>query len=137
MPASSYLEAIRTARAQAIADAIDAGAGAGTMNIYGTPRPADANAAVGAATLLATVTFTDPCAASVAAGVLTFDTITGDADADATGVAVWGRIFDSNGVVVMDVDVNDAAGPVVLDNGTINLHDTVDITSFVITEGNA
>lgn len=137
MPAPSFLTALRTARANVLEAALDAGTAA-IIEIYGTPRPANANAAVGAATLLATLTC-NAVAGAVANGVLTFAAITsGIAVAD--GTAVWARISNQlAGTVVMDVDVTVAAGagPIKLDQLAILTGETVDIHSGVITEGNA
>ena len=63
----SLAESLRNARLDLIATAIDAGAGAGTLKFYNGDRPTT-GAAITTQTLLATVTFADPCVASGATG---------------------------------------------------------------------
>jgi hypothetical protein len=130
-----YATAIRNARLQAIADAINAGAGAGKLRIYDGSRPATGGTAT---TLLAELTFSDPCEASVAGGVLTFDAITADSSADATGTATWARAVDSDDTFVCDMSVTTigGGGEVQLDNTGISVGGAVGISSAAITEGN-
>jgi hypothetical protein len=102
--------------------AVDAGAGAGTIKVYNGTQPTTANDAITSQTLLATLTFSDPCG-STSSGTLTMSAITQDSSADATGTATWARIADSTGATVFDVDVtNTGAG------GTLQFN----TTSFVI-----
>lgn len=125
---------LRNAQADAIATLIDAGAGAGTIKLYTGSMPAHPADAIGAVTLLGTLTFADPCvAAPAAAGVLTFDTITQDAAADNAGVAAWARIADSNGNAVFDVNVGTADASIILNTTTIVAGGPIAITSFTIT----
>lgn len=105
--------ALRTARAQDIVDAIDAGATPGYMEIYTAPRPAT-GAAITTQTKLGTLTFSQPCG-TVAAGVITLGTITGDDAADATvdpgtDLPLWSRVYDGAGTFVNDWDVTAAGG---------------------------
>lgn len=93
-----------------IRDAIDAGSGAGTIKIYTAPMATLPSDAIGAQVLLGTLTCTDPSGATPTGGVFTFDTITQDTSADATGTAAWARIADSAGVTVMDVDITGTGG---------------------------
>lgn len=92
------------AMADAFAADIDAGSGAGKIKVYAGSVPADADASIGAATLLATLTFGDPShgAATDAApgGLITANAITNDSSADATGTAAFYRITDSDDNVV-------------------------------------
>lgn len=97
--------AAASAAADAVVDLIDAGAGAGTIKVYTATIPTDANTAIGAQTLLATLTFSDPAFGSASNGVATASAITSDSSADATGTAAWARIADSNGTTIMDVTV--------------------------------
>lgn len=97
--------AAASAAADAVVDLIDAGAGAGTIKVYTATIPTNANTAVGAQTLLATLTFSDPAFGAASNGVATASAITSDSSADATGTAAWARIADSNGTTIMDVTV--------------------------------
>jgi hypothetical protein len=55
----AFSDTLRSARAQKIIDAIDAGTGPGTMLFYTSPQPAK-GAAITTQTLLGTVTFDAP-----------------------------------------------------------------------------
>ena len=124
---------LRNARLDAIVTKIDAGAGAGTLNIYDGTRPATGGAAT---TLLGTLTFSDPSAPAASAGVLTFSAITSDSSADATSTATWARIADSNGLFVMDCSVATAGADINLNSVAIQSGAQISVTSAVITEGN-
>jgi hypothetical protein len=136
--AIGLLTAIRTARAQLIVDAIDAGSGAGTLKLYTAPKPAT-GAAVGAATLLGTLTFADPCG-TVTTGTLTFSAITKDSAADADGTAAWARVADSAGTFVMDMTVGlvGSGADIIMNNVVVVTGGEISITNFAtIVEGNA
>lgn len=71
----------------------------GAINIYSGTIPADADADVGAGTLLATLTLSANWIGAAAAGVMTLAAITSDTNVDASGTAAWFRIYDiSEGV---------------------------------------
>lgn len=97
---------VRTARATQIANALNAGATGGKLRIYAGTRPSTAGGAIDPFTniLLAELTFSKPCQASIDNGVLTFAAIAQDAAADNSGTATWARITDSDGGFVMDLD---------------------------------
>lgn len=98
--ASRIPDSVRNAAVNAIVDLMDAGAGAGYVEIRDGSQPAAAgDAATG--TLLATVTCADPAFGDGAAGVATANamaTVQGVAD----GTAGWYRAYDSDGTTVMD-----------------------------------
>lgn len=128
---------LRNARLDLIAAAIDGGSGAGTLKIYAGTQPAT-GAAITDQTLLATLTFADPCVASAASGgVLTFDAITG-ANAAADGTATWARAQDSGGTFVADFDVTvtGGGGAITLNTVTLVTGGPVTVTSATLTEGN-
>ena len=97
--ALGYVTAVRNSRLNAVRDAIDAGAGAGLLRIYDGTRPSTGGTPT---TLLAELTFSDPCASNASGGVLTFNAITADSSANATGTATWWRGVDSTGAAVVD-----------------------------------
>lgn len=134
--AISLSTAIRNARLQVIADAINAGAGAGKLRLYSGSRPATGGAVT---TLLAELTLSDPAHSSIAGGVLTFDAITQDASADATGTATWARIVDSDNAFVADLSVGLAGSgaDVILDSVSIVATNSVQVAVATITEGAA
>lgn len=124
----SYNATVKTNRMNQVLNAIDGGAGPGTLEI-GT---------AGMATVLAVLTLSDPCGA-VAGDTLTFDPITDDAEADATGTAAEARIKDSTGaIVVSGLLVRATADPdngeeVVLDNTSIAAGQQVSVSAASLT----
>jgi len=123
----------RNNRLNAVRDRIDSGPGAGVVEIRSGTQPADADdAAVG--TLLATLTLADPSAPNAASGVLTFNAITEDSSADATGTASWGRVKTSDGNTVFDCDVGTSGTTIVLNTVSIVVGGPVRITSFTLTD---
>ena len=100
----AYSDALRTARAQLLAAAIDEGsAGAATLKIYTGPRPAP-GAAITTQVLLVALQFPHPCTQSVTGGVLTLKPLA-EQMASASGIHVWGRIANRDGDFVADLDV--------------------------------
>lgn len=129
--------AVRNAAVDAVVDRIDAGAGAGTIAIYTTPRPAATDAATG--TLLATFTCADPAfdaGGTAGAGIATLDATPAlSAVGVAAGDAAWFRVRDSNNTTVFDgkVTATGAGGDLTLDTVTVSVGLTVTITSGTIT----
>lgn len=128
--------ALRNARLDAITALIDAGAAGGKLKIYDGSRPATGGTAT---TLLGTLTFTDPAAPAAAGGVLTFNAIAPDTNADATSTATWGRITDSDDNFVMDCSVGatGSGADIELSTTSIVAGGVISVTSATITEGNA
>ena len=124
--AVTYTTTVKTARMQAVANAIDGGAGAGKL-VIGT---------AGMAATLATLTLVDPCGA-VANGVLTLDFDPDiSATATGTGAAAAAKIVTSTDVDVitgLTVTATGAGGDITLDNTSINSGQTVTITAGTIT----
>lgn len=88
--AVNYRTTLKTTRMQAVADDIDSGPAAGTLEI------GDA----GFASVLATFTCNDPCG-TVATDTLTFSGLTKSAVAAATGTAAAARFKNSTGTVIV------------------------------------
>jgi hypothetical protein len=124
--------ALRTTRATAIRDAIDAGA-AGLLRIYDGARPATGGSVTN---LLAELTLSDPCG-TVTNGVLTFSAITQDASANNTGTATWFRIVTSAAAFVLDGSVGTSGADLNLTTTSVTTGQPVQVTSLVFTEGNA
>jgi pseudouridine-5'-phosphate glycosidase len=122
---------LRTTRVDAIATAIGNG---GKIRIYSGTRPATGGTAT---TLLAELTGASPFAPGGSAGVLTASAITGDTSADATGTATWFRVVTSGATFVMDGDVAASSSDLNLTSTSIVATEPVNISSFVLTEGNA
>jgi hypothetical protein len=120
-----YNTTLKNARLQLVVTAIDAGSGAGTLEI-GT---------AGMGTVLAAITLSDPCG-SVSGGVLTFTVPVSDNAANASGTAAEARIKDSDGnVVVSGLTVGTSGTNVVLNSTDISINQQVTITSATITHG--
>lgn len=97
------------AGANAIKELIDAGAGAGRINVYTGALPATPETAITSQVLLGTLTCSDPVG-TVTSKTLTFSTITQDSAADATGTIAWCRVTDSEGTAVIDGDASATGG---------------------------
>lgn len=125
----------RNAAADAIADSVDIGSGAGTVKIYTAPRPATANTAP-SGTLLATFTLNDPSfgiASSGSAALVVSPTVstTGVADGD----AAWFRLADSTGATVLDgsVSASGGSGDLIMSTITVSTGLTLNLSSGSIT----
>lgn len=121
----NYSAAVKTNRMNQVLNAIDGGAGPGTIEI-GTS---------GMAVVLAVLTLSDP-SGSVSGSVLTFSAITPDASADATGTAAEARIKDSAGTVVVSgltVTATGGGGDVQLDSVSISAGQQVSMSSGSLT----
>jgi hypothetical protein len=123
--AVTYTTTLKSTRMTAVLTAIDAGSGAGKLEI-GT-------SAMGA--VLATITLADP-AGSVTNGVLTLTMPKSDTSADGSGTAAAARIRDSdNNDVVTGLTVGTSGTDIVLDSTSITAGQTVTISSAAITHG--
>lgn len=115
------------AQADALARLLDNG----YLRIYSGAQPADANAALSGNTLLAELRFSATSAPAAVGGLLTFNAITSDSAADATGTASFFRAFSSNGTaVVMDGSVGTSAANMILPTVSISQNQTVSCSSF-------
>lgn len=124
--------AVRDAELAAIAAAINAGA-AGLLRIYDGARPATGGAATN---LLAELTLSDPCEATITGGVFTFDAITADASANGTGTATWFRIVTSAAAFVVDGSVGTVGEDINFNSVSFVIGGNVAVTSLVWTAGN-
>ena len=125
---------LRTARADAINTALNAGAGAGLLRVYDGTRPSTGGTATN---LLAELTLSDPASSGASSGVLTLSAVTADASANATGTATWCRMVDSDGTFVLDGTVGTSGQDFNLNTTSITSGVQVSCTSAVLTEGNA
>ena len=74
---------------------------AGIIRIYNGAKPATANTAIGAQTLLGELTFGKAAFGAAVNGLITANAITKDSSADNTGVAQFYRLFKSDGTTPM------------------------------------
>ena len=114
-------------------NAIDAGSGAGYLEIYTGTMPADLGA-ITDQTKLGTLTFSDPCG-GVTGNTLTFASITGDSAADATGTAAWCRLYDSDATVIADGDVGTSGAFLNLNTVAIVAGGPIEVTSMTVAVG--
>jgi hypothetical protein len=108
------------------------------LRVYNGTRPANPGTAISSQTMLVELTCNATAFAPAASGgVLTANAIS-NGTAAATGTASWFRLFQSNGTTaIMDGDVSTSGSDLNLNNTSIATSQTVSVTSFVITEGNA
>lgn len=128
--ALGYVTSLRNARMDQITTAIGA---SGLLRVYDGSRPATGGAAT---TLLAQLALSATAAPAASGGVLTFNAITQDASADATGTATWFRITTSGGTAVIDGSVGTSGSDLNLTTTSIVAGQPVSVSSCVITEGN-
>lgn len=129
---------VRNARLNVIRDALDAGATGGLLLIYDGTRPAT-GAAVTTQVLLGTLTFSATSAPNASGGVLTFNAITEDSSADATGTATWARATDSNSSFVMDMSVGTtgSGADIIMNTTSIVTGGPIRVDSGTLTDGDA
>jgi hypothetical protein len=128
----SVSEAVASAMCNALVDSIDTG-GAGTLKIYGDTRAATTDTAVGAQTLLATLTFNATAFGAASAGVATANAITQDSSADDTDTATWFRISSGTPAAIADGNVGTATADLILNTVSIVSGAVVSISAGTIT----
>ena len=123
--AVNYATAIKNTRMSAVVTAIDAGSGAGKINVY----------TAGYANLIVSIALADPCG-TVAAGALTFSGMPKTGTGAYAGNAAIARIVDSdNNVVLEGLTVGTSGTDIIIDNVNIAVGQTVNITAGTITHG--
>lgn len=123
----------RNASTDGVVDLLDAGPGAGTIDIRSGTQPATANdAATGS--LLATVTLADPAFGASSTGTAT-GTDPAAVTASGTGTASWFRAKDSTGATVFDgsVSATGGGGDMQLSSTSLSTGVQVDVTSLSYT----
>lgn len=137
MSAYARSDNLRNLSIQVDRDAIDSGAGPGTIKIYTAPRPAKGGA-ITTQELWCTCTFSKPCAPDPENGILQFNSITAS-DVMSDDDANWARIENSEGFHVADVDVgiNGSGAPVQVSQLGPGIGSAVTVSAAAITAGNA
>ena len=121
----NYVTAVKNTRMTAVLNAIDAGAGAGKINIY----------TAGYAALLVSIALADP-SGTVNAGALTLAGMPKSGTGAAAGNAAIARILDSDDTVVAEgLTVGTSGTDIVIDNVNIAVGQNVNITAGIITHG--
>ena len=121
--ALAHSTAVRNSCADAVVDAIDGGAGAGTL-VFLTAGAAE----------VATLTFSDPAFAGASGGAATANAITSDSSATG-GTTTNFEVRDSNSVVVFSGTVTGSGGggDIELSSTTIGAGETVACSAFTYT----
>lgn len=120
-------DATVNAQADALSDLLDNG----YLRIYDGTQAATADTAIGAQVLLAELRFNATAAPAASGGVLTFNAITSDSSANATGTASWFRCLKSDGsTVVMDGSVGTSSANLILATTSIVAAQVVSCSSF-------
>lgn len=115
------------AEADALARLLDNG----YLRIYSGTKPATADTALSGNTLLAELRINATSAPAASGGVLTFNAITSDSSADATGTASFFRAFKSDGTTaVMDGTVGTSSANMIIATTSISAGQTVSCSSF-------
>jgi hypothetical protein len=118
--------------------AIDQEFNTGYLRIYTGSQPADPSVAVGAQVLLAELRFNATAVSGEANGVLTFNALTPENAALATGTATWFRCLKSDGTTaIMDGTVGTADANLVLATTSIVTNAEVAVTAFTVTAAQA
>lgn len=121
--ALTHVTAVRNTLADAIDDAVNAGAGAGTLE-FQTSGDVE----------VATLTFSDPAFGAASSGTITAGTITDDTNATGGTVSKF-RIFDSSSTEVLSgtVTATGGGGDIELSSVSVGAGDTVSLTSLTYT----
>lgn len=115
-------------------DNLSARLNSGFLRIYDGTQPATAMVAVSTQTLLAELTFSATAAPATSNGLITFNALTADPSANATGTPTWFRAVQSNGTTVVMDGTAGASGCNLnlsgLTGGQIIIGGTVSVSSF-------
>jgi hypothetical protein len=134
--APQFTQAIANTMADAFLLAMDAGTAA-IINIYAADMPTEADTAIGAQVLLATLTCSGTSAVvsdGNPGGKLTFNAITDDSSADATDTADFARIFtQAAGTTIMDCEVGTAGADINFNTVAFTSGSAISITALDIT----
>lgn len=129
------MASITTPNRNRAADAVCVRANTGTLRIYSGTVPADANAALGAAVLLASLPLAATAFGAAAAGIATANAITADASADATGTPSFFRVLETDGTTVVFQGTAGTSGTeLILSSGTITFTGNVSVSSLTYTQ---
>lgn len=125
---------LSTAVRNAMLDEITAAIGtSGLLRIYDGTQPAGPGTAVSTQTLLAELALSATAAPAASSGVLTFNSISNDASANATGTASWYRVVTSGGTAVVDGSVGTSGADLNLNTVSIVSGGPVAVSSFTYT----
>lgn len=126
--------ALRNSVCDLVVDALDAGAGAATIEIRTGSQPASADTAA-SGSLLATFTLADPAFGSSSSGTAALASTPRSTTGTAAGTAGWFRAKDSSGNTVFDgsVTATGGGGDLQLNTTTVSVGVGLDITAGSVT----
>ncbi len=105
----------------------------GKLRVYSGTRPTDADTTLGAAVLLAELTFGATAFPAASGGVLTANAITQDSAADAGGTASFARLFEADGTTPFcDLSVGTSGAEINFQTLTFVQGLVVQVTSLTI-----
>lgn len=114
-------------------DAITPLFNSGYLRLYSGTRPTNPDTALSGNTLLAELTFGSTAAAGASSGTATFNAITADSSADASGTCTFARCFQSNGTTALiDLEVGTSGANINLNSTSISSGASVSISSFTL-----
>lgn len=135
--ATRISNAAAKAACDAIVDLLDLNSPPATCKLYTGTQATDPDTAVGAQTLLGTLTFSNPAFGAAAdanpGGRATASAITSDSSADATGTATWFRTAQGGGTAVMDGSVGTSSADMILNTVSIVSGAEIAVTSWTVT----
>jgi hypothetical protein len=103
----------------------------GFIRIYDGDQPASADDALTDQNQLCELLLGNPAFGAASGGVIAANAITADPDADATGVATWFRIYESDGTTALwDGSVGDANCDININSVTIQQHANVSLVAY-------
>jgi hypothetical protein len=123
-------DAARNACVNAVVALIDAASGAGYIEYYSGTMAATPATAISDQLLLGTTEFSTTSFVGASSGSATANAISsGTGVANPGTTCTWARIYDGNGVVILDVDVATSGATINLSNTEILLGSTITVTS--------
>jgi len=109
----------------------------GLLRIYDGTPPANVGTALSGNTLLATLALTATSAPGASGGVLTYNSISPDTSADATGTASFFRLLTSGATAVVQGTVGTSGADINFNTVSFTSGSNVAVSSLTITAGNS
>jgi hypothetical protein len=119
-----------------LVDSIDVG-GAGTIKLYADTQPTDADTAIGAQVLLATLTFNATAFGAASAAdptVATAAAIVDDTSADATDTLTWARWASGTPTDILDCTAGNGTFDLDFNTDQFVIGATVSISALTVTQ---
>lgn len=131
---ASYRTSLRNARLDAVRDDIG---NSGLLRFYNGTPPASINAALSGNTLLAECTGNSTLAPAASGGTQTYNAITADSSADASGTCTFARWYRSDGTTAVEqLTVGTSGADINFNSVAFAAAAQVSISSYAKTAGN-